>query len=327
MLNRLLLVGYGRQGGRYLDVATRLKIAHQLVTVDPWEGTVARTAPEEHFTDLTRALEHSVYDAAIVATPTRTHAEVVAMLLAHSIPTLVEKPITANLTEAESLVDVMTSTGTPLFVGYVERFNPVVQLLGELLRSGLTGRVVSLAMKRFSVSPSEPPDADVIHDLSVHDIDLVLHMIAKPRLLGAAGCVDHSTGQIHTAQLLLRAKDVIVGVESSRMAMHRERTISVLAESAYFVADLIEQHIDIFRNPTHDFDDNELAAFGTILPHDLGVRLVPESREPLAEEMKAFVASLAGRLDPVLATAHIALVSSAVADTASAMIMATDAAG
>jgi predicted dehydrogenase len=327
MLNRLLIIGYGRQGGRYLDVAARLKIAQQLVTVDPWEGTGARTAPEEHFTDLTRALEHSVYDAAIVATPTRTHAEVVAVLLAHSIPTLVEKPIAANLAEAESLVDVMTSTGTPLFVGYVERFNPVVQLLGELLRSGVTGRAVSLAMKRFGVSPSEPPDADVIHDLSVHDIDLIVHMIAEPRLLGAAGCVDHSTGQIHTAQLLLRSKDVIVGVESSRMAMRRERTISILTESAYFVADLIEQHIDIFRNPTHHFDDNELAAFGTISPHVLGVRLVPKSREPLAEEMKAFVASLAGRPDPVLATAHIALASLAIADTASAMIMAADAAG
>jgi predicted dehydrogenase len=300
MLNRLLIVGYGRQGGRHHDVAARLKIAQQLVTVDTCEGTGPRTALGEHFTDLTQALERSAYDAAIVATPTNTHAEVVEVLLQHHIPTLVEKPIAANLAEAKSLVDVMTSTGTPLFVGYVERFNPVVQLLGELLHSGVTGDAVSLAMRRFGVSPSGPPDADVIHDLSVHDIDLVLYLIGEPRLLGAAGCVDHSTGQIHTAQLLLRSKDAIVGVESSRMAMRRERTISILAESAYLMTDLIEQHVDVFRNPAHHFDENELAAFGTISSHELGVRLVPESREPLAEQMKAFVSNLAGWSGPVI---------------------------
>ena len=136
------------------------------------------------------------------------------------------------------------------------------------------------------------------------------------------GCLERSV-----VQILLRSKDVTIGVETSRVAARRERTVSILTESAYLVADLIEQHVDIFRNPTHHFDDNELAAFGTISPHDLGIRLVPESREPLAEEMKAFVASLADRPDPVLATAHGALASSAIADAASAMIMAADAAG
>ena len=133
MLKRLLIVGYGRQGGRYGDVASRLNIAQQLVTVDPLE-TRSRIATGESFDDLACALEHSDYDAAIVATPATTHAEIVKVLLKHGTPTLVEKPIAANMAEAQSLVDVMTSTRTPLFVGYVERFNPVVQLLDELSR-------------------------------------------------------------------------------------------------------------------------------------------------------------------------------------------------
>jgi predicted dehydrogenase len=166
---------------------------------------------------------------------------------------------------------------------------------------------------------------DVIHDLSVHDIDLVLYLHAEPRLFGAVGCADPSTGQIHTAQILLRSKDVTIGVETSRVAARRERTVSILTESAYLVADLIEQHVDIFSNPTHHLGGGELAAFGTVSSHDQAVRLVPGSREPLAEELKAFVGSLGGKPDPVLATAHGALAVSAIAEAASTMIMAVGA--
>ena len=177
MLDRLLIVGYGRQGRRHFDVASRFHLARLMVTVDPI--STARATGTEHFADLTSALEGCEYDAAVVASPTSTHAEVVERLLLRGIPTLVEKPMAADMTGAERVVEVMNSTGTALFVGYVERFNPVVQLLDKVIRSHVTGTPISLTMKRFGLPPADPPDADVIHDLSVHDIDLAFHLNAR----------------------------------------------------------------------------------------------------------------------------------------------------
>jgi predicted dehydrogenase len=322
LIDSLLIVGYGRQGHRHLDVALRFDLAQLIVTVDPRFAT--RTGAGKHFTDLATALEYSGYDAAIVASPTTTHAEIVETLLRRNVPTLVEKPIAADFAQGEALIELMNSTGTALFVGYVERFNPVVRLLGDVMRSGVIGGPISMVMKRFGIPASEPQDADVIHDLSVHDIDLVCNLNAAPRLLGAGGRVDHSTGQIHTAQLLLRSDDLTVGIESSRMAARRERTISVLTEKAYLVADLLGQHMDVLKSPSQSFDDGELAAFATVSPHDLGMRLAPRTREPLADELKALLASLSGGPDPMLATPQSALAVSFIADAASAMIMEAD---
>ena len=139
-------------------------------------------------------------------------------------------------------------------------------------------------------------------------------------MIGAGGCTDPSSGQVHTAKLILRSDDLLVGIETSRIAARRERTISVLTEKSISRRRPSRATLDVFKNPTQKLDTAEFAAFAALSQHELGVRLTPISREPLADEL-AFAASYRDTPDPVLATADDALAVSLIPSTASAMIM------
>src|SRR5436190_22947186 len=61
-------------------------------------------------------------DAAVVAVPTVSHADVASRLIAAGRHVLIEKPITSTLEDAERIVDLAKAKGVVLQVGHVERF-------------------------------------------------------------------------------------------------------------------------------------------------------------------------------------------------------------
>lgn len=311
---RLLIVGYGRQGGRHVDVARRLGIAQEIATVDPRRRSIERSEESElHFTDLNRALDSREYDAAVVASPTATHADIVQVLLRAGIPTLAEKPIAESSADISDIARVAVETRTLLYVGYVERFNPAVQTVAALLASGVLGAPVSFEMRRFGVPTRNVPDFDVIHDLSVHDIDIALLLAGHLDVVGAAGGIDPENGQIDTAKLLLRSKGAIVGIEVSRIAPQRDRELSILAEHASLRANLLTPQVNVYLRNTMPKLTEALSTFGAVSSDGQTVIIEPYPREPLAEELNAFARSLNGVPDPALATLESTMVVSGLA--------------
>ncbi len=311
---RLLIVGYGRQGGRHLDVARRLGIAQEITTVDPRRRSIERFPGSElHFTDLNQALDSREYDAAVVASPTATHADIVQVLLRAGIPTLAEKPIAESSADISDIAHVAVETRTLLYVGYVERFNPAVQTVAALLVSGVLGAPLSFELRRFGIPMRNIPDFDVIHDLSVHDIDIALLLAGNLEVVGAAGSVDPKNGQIHTAKLLFRSRGAIVGIEVSRIAPQRERELFILTENASLRANLLEPQVNICLRNAMPKLTKALSAFGSVSSDGRTVIIEPYPREPLAEELMAFARSLNGVPDPALATLESAIVVSGLA--------------
>ena len=65
-------------------------------------------------------------DAAVVATPTPSHHEIIGTLLDAGIHVLAEKPITVTVDEARELVELADDKSLVLQVGHLERFNPAI---------------------------------------------------------------------------------------------------------------------------------------------------------------------------------------------------------
>ena len=314
VLRSLIIVGCGRQGRRHCRIAAELNVARRIITVDPRDDRPPGS--DHHVPRLVDALGMQGIDAAIVATPTALHAEFVQVLLEHGIPTLVEKPLANTVIEARTLVGLVESTRTPLFVGYVERFNPVVQLVKQIVASGAIGQPVSLVLRRLGTKPIRAPDMDVIHDLAVHDIDLIQYLYEAPRLLAASGKDTQTNANVHTAQLLLSSGESLAVVESSAMAALPVRTLSVMAEDVYLVADLLRQFVDVSA-ATGDIPGVAWADRIHPASSDQASRLFPVNREPLADQLVAFIGSLRGEPPAPLATASVGLVPSEIADAAS----------
>jgi predicted dehydrogenase len=131
---------------------------------------VAQRCGTKAYTDYRSLLTE--IDAAVVAVPTTQHFAVASHLLARGIPTLVEKPLAANLEEADALLAMSRKHGAMLQVGHIERFNPAVEALQA---RPLTPKYVQ--SERRGGYSGRSTDVGVVLDLMIHDIDLLLALV------------------------------------------------------------------------------------------------------------------------------------------------------
>ena len=66
-------------------------------------------------------------DAVCIAAPTKLHHQLGLECLKSGVHVLIEKPIAASISEAESLVNAAAAANCILQVGHIERFNPAFQ--------------------------------------------------------------------------------------------------------------------------------------------------------------------------------------------------------
>jgi len=114
-------------------------------------------------------------DAACVAVPTVKHHEVARELLDAGLDLLIEKPLAANLREADDLIKIQEKKKRIVQPGHLERFNPAVMAV----EPGLT-RPMFFEAHRLSVYTPRALDVDVVLDLMIHDLDVVLTFAKSP---------------------------------------------------------------------------------------------------------------------------------------------------
>ena len=72
-------------------------------------------------------------DAVHIVTPTNTHFDIAKKFLDHKKDVFIEKPITNTVEEASSLISLAKENGCIIQVGHIERFNPTINRLKELV--------------------------------------------------------------------------------------------------------------------------------------------------------------------------------------------------
>lgn len=209
----MALVGCGVMGLRHARVLAA-DPGVELVTHDLVPER-ARAAAERFGGRATAAVPGEI-DAAVIATPSSTHADVAHPLLARGVWCLVEKPLAHTVDGARAL------DGPRCAVGHVERFNPAVRAAGPM-----SPRIVDA--KRAGPPSGRGLDVDVVMDLMIHDIDLVLQWAAPGadvEWIDAAGVGPVDGGRIDTASVRMRTTcGMAVSLLASRVAERAERTV------------------------------------------------------------------------------------------------------
>lgn len=114
-------------------------------------------------------------DAASIVVPTSLHLPVATEFLRRGIPVLVEKPLVADPADGRQLLQLAEQTESTLQVGHVERFNPAMTAARRVC-----GLPRYIRTERLSPFPFRSLDIGVVHDLLIHDIDLVLDLVRSP---------------------------------------------------------------------------------------------------------------------------------------------------
>jgi predicted dehydrogenase len=117
-------------------------------------------------------------DGVVIATPVRTHYRLAREALLHGKHVLVEKPLTANVTEAEELVALAEQQQRILMVGHTFEYSPAVNELRKLIQCGDLGRIYRIEAERVNLGLFRS-DINVIWDLAAHDISILLYLLGK----------------------------------------------------------------------------------------------------------------------------------------------------
>ena len=117
-------------------------------------------------------------DGVVIATPVRTHYRLAKEALLHDKHVLVEKPLTANVAEAEELVALAKERKRVLMVGHTFEYSPAVNELRKLVQSGDLGKIYRIEAERVNLGLFRS-DINVIWDLAPHDISILLYILGK----------------------------------------------------------------------------------------------------------------------------------------------------
>ncbi len=191
-----------------------------------------------------------------IVTPTHTHYALGCQCLRAGRHLFIEKPLAQTLEEARKLVALARRMQCKVQVGHVERFNPAMLALGHI---GLEPMFV----EAHRLAPFSPrgTDVSVVHDLMIHDVDLVLHYVRAPvvevRASGVA-LVSHSH-DIANARIEFE-NGCVANLTASRISLKQMRKVRFFQRDAYISVDMLEQQAQVVRLFDHPIEGSQTFA-------------------------------------------------------------------
>jgi predicted dehydrogenase len=188
---KVSVIGCGHWGPNHIRVFSQLRDSQVVACADADSrrlNAMGELYPEvQLFADYRDMLTKSNAEAVIVATPTRTHYQVVKDALNAGKHVLCEKPLCLASDQAQELVDLAASKKLVLMTGHVFLFNGGVVKLQQLIQAGEPGRICYLRAQRTNLGPVRR-DVNSIFDLATHDISIFNWLLgAQPESVSAIG--------------------------------------------------------------------------------------------------------------------------------------------
>ena len=320
---RMAVIGVGALGRHHARIVSQIPGVELVAVADPSEAQgrlVAESAGTKWVADHGTLID--AVDAVTIAVPTGFHSRVATDFLENGIHSLVEKPLAADLTEAVQLVQLAERTGAILQVGHVERFNPAFQAAAKLCDQPRYIRA-----ERLSPFSFRSTDIGVVHDMMIHDIDLVLSLVRSPvsrieafgitlmgqhedvvqaRLTFENGCVaDLSASRVHPTTR--RAATIWTATRCLNVDFG-SREVTSYSPSARLLFGM--SPVECARLPGADIEQLKQEVFGSLIEVQ---KEVPAPQDALTAEIAEFVECVRSGTSPTV-TGTVAVAALTVAE-------------
>ena len=235
-------------------------------------------------------------DLCVVAVPTDAHEAIGLQLARAGVPTLIEKPLAADVEGGTRLVAAFTGAGLVAGVGHIERHNPAIASMHQRLSAGALGQVYQITTSRQGPFPGRIRDVGVVKDLGTHDLDLAAWIAGSPYVSVAAQTA-HRAGRPHedlVAVVGRLADGTVTNHLVNWLSPVKERRVVVTGERGCFSADMLTSDLTFFANASVPSAWSEMARFRGVSEGDM-IRYAIAKPEPLVVELEQFVAAVRGR--------------------------------
>ncbi|MCK5579665.1 MAG: Gfo/Idh/MocA family oxidoreductase [Candidatus Omnitrophica bacterium] len=280
----IAVIGIGHLGSRHLKVYAE-QLCHLVNTVGICDTKADRTERLashynvpffEDYKDLLGKV-----DAVNICVPTTSHYEVAKFFLENGVHTLIEKPVTMDVAQADELIDIAAKNNLKLQVGHVERFNSAFLAIKHFTKDPLF-----IECHRLNKFPNRSLDIGVVMDLMIHDIDIILGLNDCPiKDMHAVG-VNVLTDREDIASVrVIFENGCVCNLTASRVSDEVMRKIRIFLKDTYISLDYVKQEAFIYKK------------HGTqISKHALPI----EKDEPLKQEIESFVNCIQTDTKPVV---------------------------
>lgn len=278
------VVGIGNMGqhhARIYDEMSQVKLVG-LVDIDKTKGDILSKKYNTNFyTDYKKLFGH--VKAVNIVVPTSLHYQIAMDFLKQGIHVLVEKPITLSLNQAKELVSIAKNKNLILQVGHLERFNPAVGVLKNLLKKPLF-----IETQRHSYPTNYNLDVGVVWDLMIHDLDILSTFINSPIVdIHANGLSLYSNFEDLALVRIFFENGCIANLLASRISGEKLRKLKIIEEKQTMYLDFINQTLSVMHAPK-----NGRAS----IIEDIEI----EKKEPLQLELEHFTECVATNRTPLV---------------------------
>ena len=280
---KIVQIGTGGWGKNHTRILSQLGVLTAVCDTDSQRSKeYGEKYSVNHYESLDKLLEAEEFDGAFVVTPTSTHAEIVEKLLEVKKHVFVEKPMTYKSEDGQKLAKLAEKNKVILTCGYIERFNPAVDVVKKLVKEKKFGDLVMLEFHRENRMPLHIKDVGIIYDTSVHDIDTANWLFDDmPHVVFArAGKIKHEHEDF--ASIMLGYKDDKVAIISSNWITPKKvRKFNAVCTDAIISSDFITQEIIIEKSDESESIQNE-------------------KQEPLLREIQSFLGAIEGKNEQIV---------------------------
>ena len=298
---RAAVIGIGSMGRHHVrNYAQMPKV--DLVGISDLDEPLGGKLAEEHGTrfykDYKQLLELERPDIVSLAVPTKGHHALALDIIKRNIHVLIEKPISYSVEEAREMIEEAKKAGVKITVGHIERFNPAVVKLKELIADGKLGTIVSVMARRAGTIPSRIKDANVIVDIGVHDIDLLNFILeSRPANVYASGGRAVLKKHEDYADIFLEYPSSTDGlkitghIQVNWLTPVKIRKLNVTGTRGYAVVNLSTQELIFFDTQySQEFDDFDdyIGKF----KESTGKKIPVNLKEPLRLQIESFIDSV-----------------------------------
>jgi virulence factor len=236
-------------------------------------------------------------DALTVAAPTSLHLEIGERCLDRGLHLLMEKPLAHDLKSSARLVELARKAEVVLMVGHVERYNPAVAGLIEMLQS-IPEQIISIDARRLApFDGSRCMDVDVLHDLLIHDIDLALEIAGAPLKNVTATGRPVFSHQVDVAHVRVEFQNDSTAVFwTGKCSPRKVRALTVTTPTRQFVADTLAHTLTMYSAEQLPAMTDGVCFMGNLREETISV----PNEEPLRREFDDFFRSILQGTKPLV---------------------------
>jgi UDP-N-acetylglucosamine 3-dehydrogenase len=244
------VVGTGFWGKNHARVYRELQET-DLIAVCDIDAEKARSVATQFgakpYTSLRKMLQDRDIEAVSVTTWSTSLARVATEAVKAGKHVLVEKPMAANVRQAEKLLEAAKKKRVHVSVGFLMRFIPGLQHIKRAVEDKAIGELVSATAKRVSQWPERVGDVGVVKDTAIHDIDVMLYLFNKDpvAVYAKTGNMRHSRFEDYAQIMLTFEGEKTAFIESNWLTPYKTRILIATGSEAIMNLDYITQELRI----------------------------------------------------------------------------------